>query len=99
MRKQAASPDVGVNINLVDANGDAVKQSADLEAFLAQGYDGIFFLALSPGGLDDFVARATGKGVCVFNHSASPVTGATQNVVLDQHASGYEVGKAAAQVD
>ncbi|HZQ05533.1 MAG TPA: sugar ABC transporter substrate-binding protein [Anaerolineae bacterium] len=97
MKKEASLPENQITLNIVDAKGDAVKQSADLEAFLAQGYDGIFFLALAPGGLDDFVARATAKGVCVFNHSASPVTGTTQNVVLDQHASGYEVGKYAAK--
>ncbi len=97
MKKEATLPENQITLNVVDAGGDPVKQSADLEAFLAQGYDGIFFLALSPGGLDDFVARATAKGICVFNHSASPVTGTTQNVVLDQHASGYEVGKYAAK--
>jgi len=97
MRKEAALPANAIKLDIVDAGGDPVKQSADLEAFLAQEYDGIFFLALAPGGLDDFVARATGQGVCVFNHSASPVTGTTQNVVLDQHASGYEVGKYAAE--
>ncbi len=97
MRREADLPENKVTLNLVDANGDPVKQSADLEAFLAQGYDGIFFLALAPGGLDDFVARAIEQDVCVFNHSASPVTGTTQNVVLDQHASGYEVGRFAAE--
>lgn len=96
MRKEGDLPQNAVKMDIVNANGDPVKQSADLEAFLAQGYNGIFFLAASPGGLDDFVKRATDKGVCVFNHSASPVTGATQNVVLDQHASGYEVGRVAA---
>lgn len=96
MRKEAELPANQITLNVVDAGGDPVKQSADLEAFLAQQYNGIFFLALAPGGLDDFVARATGQGVCVFNHSASPVTGTTQNVVLDQHASGYEVGRFAA---
>jgi ribose transport system substrate-binding protein len=97
MRKEGDLPENQVKMDIVQAGGDPVKQSADLEAFLAQGYDGIFFLAAAPGGLDDFVKRATDQGVCVFNHSASPVTGATQNVVLDQHASGYEVGRVAAE--
>ncbi len=97
MRKEGDLPENMIKMDIVDAGGDPVKQSADLEAFLAQDYDGIFFLALAPGGLDDFVKRATDKGVCVFNHSASPVTGTTQNVVLDQHASGYEVGRVAAE--
>lgn len=96
MRKEADRPENQVKLDIVNANGDPVKQTTDLEAMLAQGYDGIFVLALSPGGLDDFVKRATDKGVCVFNHSPSAITNATQNVVLDQYASGYEVGKVAA---
>ncbi len=97
MRKEGDLPENAVKLDIIDAGGDPVKQAGDLEAFLAQEYDGVFFLALSPGGLDDYVKRATDKGVCVFNHSASPVTGTTQNVVLDQHASGYAVGKYAAE--
>src|SRR5262245_4761152 len=97
MKKEATLPENQIDLVVVDAKGDAVKQSGDLEAFIAQGYDGIFFLALAPGGLDDIVASAIKKGICVFNHSASPVTGCTQNVVLDQHASGYEVGRVAAK--
>ncbi len=97
MRLEAEKPENQLEFTVVDAGGDAVKQSADLESFIAQAYDGIFFLALAPGGLDDIVKSATDKGIFVFNHSASPVTGCTQNVVLDQHASGYEVGRVAAQ--
>lgn len=98
MQKEAQQPQVAMKIDIVNANSDPVKQQADLEAFLAQGYNGIFFLTLAPGGgIDEFVKRATDQGVCVFNHSASPVTGATQNVVLDQYASGYESGRDAAE--
>lgn len=97
MRKEGSLPANMVKLDVVDAGGDPVKQTTDLEAFLAQGYDGIFVLALSPGGLDDFVKRATDKGVCVFNHSPSAITNATQSVILDQYASGYEVGKVAAE--
>src|SRR3954453_12283261 len=52
MKKEAAQPENQIDLVVVDAKGDAVKQSGDLEAFIAQGYDGIFFLALAPGGLD-----------------------------------------------
>ena len=82
---------------IVDADADAVKQFADIEAFIAQEYDGIFYLVLTPEGMDDLVARAVEQDICMFNHSASPITGSTQNVVLDQHFSGYQVGRFAAE--
>jgi hypothetical protein len=36
-------------------------------------------------GLEQLVAQGIRKGIFMFNHGASPITGATQNVVLDQH--------------
>ena len=97
MRKEAARSAIGVDFVIVDADGNAVKQMSDLEAFVAQGYEGIFFIALPSDGLESIVASAVKKGIPIFNHGASPVTGCTQNVVLDQHQSGYEVGKFAAR--
>ena len=97
MQREAEKPENDIDLVIVDANADAVKQFGDIEAFMAQGYDGIFFLVLTPEGMDDLVARALEQGICMFNHSASPITGATQNVVLDQHFSGYQVGKFAAE--
>ena len=97
MRKEAARSTTPVELVIVDADGNAVKQMSDLEAFIAQGYDGIFFIALPSDGLESIVASAVKKGIPIFNHGASPVTGCTQNVVLDQHQSGYEVGKFAAR--
>jgi ribose transport system substrate-binding protein len=47
--------------------------------------------------MDQIVAHARQKGVCVFNHSASPITGCTQNIVLDQYVAGYQVGSFAAK--
>src|SRR5262249_28039804 len=75
----------------------ALKQLGDIESFVVQNYDGIFFLALPSEGLEQLVARAVQKGIFMFNHSASPITGCTQNVVLDQHFSGYQVGQFAAK--
>ena len=96
MQREAEKPENDIDLVIVDANADAVKQFADIEAFIAQEYDGIFFLVLTPEGMDDLVARGLEQGICMFNHSASPITGATQNVGLDQHFSGYQVGKFAA---
>ena len=97
MQREAEKPENGIDLVIVDADADAVKQFSDIEAFMAQGYDGIFFLLLTPEGMEDLVARAVDQGICMFNHSASPITGSTQNVVLDQHFSGYQVGKFAAE--
>ena len=33
-----------IDLVIVDADADAIKQFSDIEAFMAQGYDGIFFL-------------------------------------------------------
>ncbi len=97
MQREAEKPENDIGLVIVDADADAVKQFGDIEAFMAQGYDGIFFLLLTPEGMDDLVARAVDQGICMFNHSASPITGSTQNVVLDQHFSGYQVGNFAAE--
>jgi ABC-type sugar transport system substrate-binding protein len=97
MKREAQLPEVELDLVIVDAGNDAVKQMGDIEAFVAQHYDGIFFLALPTGGLDQLVAKAVRQGTFMFNHAASPVTGCTQNVILAQHSTGYEIGKFAAQ--
>ena len=96
MKREAQRPGVGIDLVLVDAGDDPVKQFTDIEAFVAQRYGGVFMFVL-PVGMDRLVARAVAQGVCVFNHSASPITGCTQNIVLDQHTAGYEVGQFAAR--
>ena len=86
----------GAHLVIVDAADDVVKQFTDIEAFIAQKFDGVFFLAPSSEGLDGLVARGVAGGARIFNHGASPVTGCTQNVVLDQYSAGYKLGEFAA---
>jgi ribose transport system substrate-binding protein len=93
MRREADRPENGLEVVVVDADNNAVKQLSDIESFIAQKYDGIFFLALPSPGLDQLVASAVSQGIVVFNHGACPITGVTQNVILDQHLSGAEVGR------
>lgn len=93
MKREAAKAAAGLEVVVVDANNDAVKQLNDIESFMAQKYDGIFFLALPSPGLEQLVAKATAQGIFMFSHGASPVRGATQNVVLDQHYSGARIGE------
>ena len=96
MQRESERPDIGLRLTIVDAEGDFFKQTLDIESFIAQQFGGVFMFVL-PDGMEDIVRRARQKGVCVFNHSASPITGCTQNIVLDQHAAGYQVGSHAAQ--
>jgi ribose transport system substrate-binding protein len=96
MKIEADHLDSELRLVLVDAEGDFFKQTIHIELFIAQGFGGVFMFVL-PDGMDQIVARARAKGVCIFNHSATPITGCTQNIVLDQHVAGYQVGRFAAQ--
>jgi len=96
MKSEAAHLEPELRLVLVDAEGDFFKQTIHIELFIAQGFGGVFMFVL-PDGMDQIVARARAKGVCIFNHSATPITGCTQNIVLDQHIAGYQVGRFAAQ--
>ena len=93
MKREARKPENELTVVVVDAANNEVKQLSDIESFIAQGYDAIFFLALPSPALEKLVAQATAKGIPMFNHGASPVTGATQNIVLDQRLSGTEIGR------
>ena len=96
MKREAELPGIDLRLMLVEAEGDFLKQTIDIELFIAQGFGAVLMFVL-PQGLDQAIARAKEKGVYVFNHSASPITGCTQNIVLDQHAAGYQVGSHAAE--
>ena len=80
----------------VEAQGDFLRQTIDLELFIAQGFGGVFMFVL-PDGMEQVVEHAQAKKVCLFNHSATPITGCTQNIMLDHHAAGYKVGAYAAR--
>ena len=62
MRQEAQRSATGVELVIADADGNAVKQMSDIEAFIAQGYNGIFFIALPSEGLEAIVASAGQKG-------------------------------------
>jgi ribose transport system substrate-binding protein len=96
MKNEAAQLATNLPLVLVDAQGDSLKQTIDIELFVAQGFGAVFMFVL-PDGMERIVARARAKGVCIFNHGATPITGCTQNIVLDHHAAGYQVGSHAAQ--
>ena len=95
-RDQAKLPGNGEKIIVVDANLDTVKQHTQVDQLIDQGVDAIVLFVLTVPGWEDTVARAKKKGIGMFNHSASPILGCTQNVGLDQRAAGFAVGRAAA---
>ena len=96
MQREAERLGSGLKLVLVDAEGDFLKQTIDIELFIAQGFGAVFMFVL-PEGMEQVISHAQNKGVCLFNHSASPITGCTQNIVLDQHTAGYQVGQCAAE--
>ena len=98
MHREAEKPETDLRIVVVDAEGDFFKQTIDIELFIAQGFGGVFMFVL-PEGMDQIVARARQQGVCIFNHSASPITGCTQNIVLDQHVCRISGGERCGQMD
>lgn len=97
MRAEAALPENGEEIVVVDANGDSTTQHTQVDAFIAQEFDAIVMLVLTVEGWADTVGRATERGIGVFNHSASAIGGCTQNVGLDQFAGGSGPGQFAAE--
>jgi len=97
MKAQAALPENGEEIVIVDANGDSAKQHQQFDAFVAQGCNAIVPLVLTADGWEEQVATAVSKGIGVFNHSASAISGMTQNVGLGQYDGGYGVGQEAAR--
>jgi ABC-type sugar transport system substrate-binding protein len=97
MRRQASQPGNGEKINVVDANGDSSKQHTQVDAFIAQGANAVAMFVLTADGWEPAIQKATKAGIGMFNHSASPIAGCTQNVGLDQRAGGAGPGAHAAK--
>jgi ribose transport system substrate-binding protein len=58
---------VGVKLNVADADGDAAKQVAQLEAFIGMGVKGIIYAPVEPEASQSVVAEAKEKGIAVIN--------------------------------
>jgi ABC-type sugar transport system substrate-binding protein len=97
MGEEAAHKGNGEHITSPDANGSAVLQHEQVETMIEKDTNAILLFLITIGGWEVDVKTATSKGIGVWNHSASPVGGCTQNVALDQYAAGYGVGEVAAQ--
>ena len=85
--------DAGVGtISVLDANGDAQKQLADMESFVDQGYDMIVILPIDELGIVDIINRATEQGIIVVAISYIPGANVTATVNAKDFEFSYEVG-------
>jgi ribose transport system substrate-binding protein len=87
----------GIEVSVVDAEGDDARQIEIGELFVSQGFDAIHVNASSPAGWEGVIADANEQGIGVFNHSPEIFPGATQNVLIDHYGAGYGNGVAAAE--
>src|SRR6185369_3530836 len=55
MKREAEQPDTNLRLVVVDAQGDFLKQTIDIEFFIAQGFGGVFMFVL-PEGMDQIIA-------------------------------------------
>jgi ABC-type sugar transport system substrate-binding protein len=89
----------GVRLNVADANGDAAKQVAQLEAFIGMGVDGIIYAPVEPEASQSVVAEAKKKGIPIvtIESSLTDRTNIDCWVQLDQYGFGTMLAKEAAK--
>ncbi len=90
---------VGVRLNVADADGDAAKQVAQLEAFIGMGVDGIIYAPVEPEASQSVVAEAKEKGITVINieSALNDRTNIDCWVQLDQYGFGTMLAEEAAK--
>jgi ribose transport system substrate-binding protein len=94
--------EVGVEINIADADGDAAKQVGQLEAFIGMGAKGIIYAPVEPEASQSVVAEAKEKGIAVINieSALNDLTNVDTWVQLDQYGFGTMLaGEAAKFID
>jgi ribose transport system substrate-binding protein len=90
---------MGVKLNVADADGDAAKQVAQLEAFIGMGVDGIIYAPVEPEASQSVVAEAKAKGIPVINIESALNDRSNIDcwVQLDQYGFGTMLAKEAAK--
>jgi ribose transport system substrate-binding protein len=90
---------VGVKLNVADADGDAAKQVAQLEAFIGMGVDGIIYAPVEPEASQSVVAEAKEKGIAVINIESALNDRSNIDcwVQLDQYSFGTMLAEEAAK--
>jgi ribose transport system substrate-binding protein len=96
---EATAAKMGVKLNVADADGDAAKQVAQLEAFIGMGVDGIIYAPVEPEASQSVVAEAKAKGIPVINIESALNDRSNINcwVQLDQYGFGTMLAKEAAK--
>jgi ribose transport system substrate-binding protein len=95
---EETAAEVGVKLNVADADGDAAKQVAQLEAFIGMGVDGIIYAPVEPEASQSVVAEAKEKGIAVINieSALNDRTNVDCWVQLDQYGFGTMLAEEAA---
>ncbi len=85
---------LGVDLIVTDAQGDATKQIADAEDALAQGVDAMLISPVSPEGVAPVIEKASLTGIPVIVWGSDAKTDKyTAKVLADDYTFGYEGGK------
>ena len=95
----ATAAEVGVDINVADADGDPAKQVGQLEAFIGMGADGIIYAPVEPEASQSVAAEAQEKGIAVINieSALNDLTNVDTWVQLDQYSFGTMLAEEAAK--
>jgi ABC-type sugar transport system substrate-binding protein len=96
--QQAAAKQPGAGEKVITANSSEKDplQHEQVASFVEKKVNAILFFLITAAGWETDVANANKHGIATFNHSASAVTGMTQNCGLDQYGAGFGLGEAAA---
>jgi ABC-type sugar transport system substrate-binding protein len=97
MAVTAKQPNAGEKVITAQSNLKVPLQHAQVATFIENKVNAILFFLITAAGWEADAKNATSKGIAAFNHSASAVSGMTQNCGLDQFGAGYSLGQVAAQ--
>ena len=93
----AKQPTAGEKVITAQSNLKVPLQHAQVATFMENKVNAILFFLITAAGWEADAKNATSQGIGAFNHSASAVSGMTQNCGLDQFGAGYSLGQVAAQ--
>lgn len=98
---QAAADEIGATIEVLDANGDTVRQNADIQTLITKGVDVVVINANDPIGVSGSIAALKEAGIPVVtvnsNLDPSLVPDTFCYVAEDQEATGALAGDVAAK--
>lgn len=98
---QAAADEIGAKIEVLDANGDSVRQNADIQTLITKGVDVVIINANDPIGIGGSIAALKDAGIPVVtvnsNLDPSLVPDTFCYVAEDQGATGALAGDVAAK--